>query len=116
MIRLVWTDPGVLVDLIDKVPLNHFPYEIHGEILRYLERQSEAGEPVDDASALSKLSEAAADELSMALVEYTGEETPGAIYDDCVTLLQKTYLRTLCEQHAKKAEEFRKEGKEKDFF
>ncbi len=112
VIRQVWNDPGTLVDLTEKVSLDDFPYALHGEILRYLEKQAEAGAAASDATALSELSEEAADELSRAVVEDTGNGDPQAAYDDCVRVLRKAWLATLYEQHRLQADNLQREGKD----
>lgn len=112
VIRQVWNDPGTLAHLSALIPLADFPYPLHGVILRYLAERAERGDASDDAAALAELDEAAADELSRALVEDTGGEDSLKLYDDCLRVLRRAYLTPLYEEHRLRADTLEKEGRD----
>lgn len=112
VIRQAWQDPGTLVHLASFFAWEDFPVPLHGEILAYLEARAAEGAAVDDAAALAKLSEAAADELSRALVEELGEMEPIDVYDDCVRVLRRSHLASRYEMHRLRADALEKEGKD----
>ena len=112
VVRQAWEDPGVLAHLSAMIPLEEFPYPLHGVILRYLKERAERGGASDDAAALAGLDEAAADELSRALVEDTGGEDAMTLYDDCLRVLRRAYLTPLYEEHRLRADTLEKEGQD----
>ncbi len=112
VIRQAWNDAGTLVHLASLIPLDEFPYPLHGRILRYLEERASHGTPPDNAAALNELDEAAADELSRALVEDPGDEDSFKVYDDCVRVLRRAYLAPLYEEHRLRADMLEKEGRD----
>ena len=112
VIRQVWDDPGILAHLSALIPLEDFPYPLHGVILRYIAERAARGDASDDAAALAALDEAAADELSRALVEDAGGEDSLRLYDDCLRVLRRAYLTPLYEEHRLRADTLEKEGRD----
>ena len=86
------------------MPLEEFPFAVHGEILRYLDEKNLRGEAFSDTAAMHELSGDAADELSRALVENLDSQDLMTLFEDCVKVLRKTVLRSRFEELRLKAD------------
>lgn len=104
VIRQVWNDPDSILYLKSAVPLEEFPFAVHGEILRYLDEKNLRGEAFSDTAAMHELSGDAADELSRALVENLDSQDLMTLFEDCVKVLRKTVLRSRFEELRLKAD------------
>ena len=112
VIKTAWQDPGSLALLHAVIPVGGIADPLHTEILQFIAEKSRLGESLDDVAAAQTLSEAAAAELSRALVEDSEPGTDGTVYDDCVNVLRKAYLQTSYEEHRLKADELERMGDE----
>lgn len=112
VIRMAWQETELLVHIRTEVPLDEFPNKLHGEILRFMEKKSLAGEPLDDVAVAGGLSEEAAAELSRSLVEDIGEQDMPEAYEDSVRILRKVHLQRLYEIHSQRADELLRSGDE----
>ena len=104
VIRQIWNDPDSILYLKCAVPLEKFPFTVHGEILRYFDDKITRGEAFSDTAAMSELSGDAADELSRALVENLDGQDLMQLFEDCVRVLRKTVLQLRFEELRLKAD------------
>ena len=86
------------------VPLEQIPFEVHREILQYLDSKVSNGEMLSDAAAMGELSGAAADELSRSLVEDLSGQNLMDLFEACIKVLKKTILQSRFEELRLKAD------------
>jgi len=110
MIRTAWQDVSVLAHVRAMLPLDSIHDDAQREIMEFLFSCQEQGKPMDDVVATESLSEAAATELSRAMVETLGGREEAEAYRDSIQVLRKAYLNTLYMQHSRKAEEYLRSG------
>lgn len=104
VIRQIWNDPDSIVYLKSMVPLEQIPFEVHREILQYLDSKVSNGEMLSDAAAMGELSGAAADELSRSLVEDLSGQNLMDLFEACIKVLKKTILQSRFEELRLKAD------------
>lgn len=110
VIRAVWQEPVVLEHFVSMVPLDAVPDEIQGAVLRQMAIFIRQGEKLKDVMQFASLGDQAVEELSRALVEEQGQQDFMGLYDDCVKLLRRNYLRGQFELHRLRADKLSREG------
>ncbi len=110
ILRTAWQDPSVLLHVQALLPLEGIADTVQQEILRCMAEEWESGRQLNDILAEELLTEEAARELSMALVEASDEREEAVAYQDSLRMLRRAYLKGLLQRHAQAAEEFLNAG------
>ena len=92
VMRAVWQDATLLAHVEAMIPLEAVPDEVQRSVFLYLRDCAARGEPWDAVRAAAALDEAAAEELSRAIVEGEDAGVAAVAYDDSLRLLRRTYL------------------------
>lgn len=110
MIRKAWYEEGVLDYLLNLIPAEEFPNNLHREILKYMQQSVEQNLPLSDIDAAEALNEDAYTELSHCLVEDIVSNDDIQFTDDCLKLLRRYYLSSNYEKHRLLADELQRKG------
>lgn len=107
VMRAVWQDATLLAHVEAMIPLAAIPDEVQRSVFLYLKDCAARGEAWDAVRAAAALDEAAAGELSRAVVESGESEDAGeaaVAYDDSLRLLRRAYLTARYEALSREAE------------
>ena len=112
VLRTAWQDAGATEHIASLVPFETFPVKEQAEVLAWMHGLYLAGETPTDVRAQAELSEEASAELSRALVEEAGGETPRLLeaYEDAMHQLRKAHLAQLYEEHTRRADRWEQEN------
>lgn len=112
IIAMAWKDLGILAHAEAMVPLDAISDKVQREILLFLKSAGKKAMKLDEVVAASYLSEAAAAELSRALIEDFGDSDKTELenYTDSLVLLRKEYLSREFARHSRLAASYRESG------
>ena len=110
VMRAVWQDATLLAHVEAMIPLEAVPDEVQRSVFLYLRDCAARGEPWDAVRAAAALDEAAAEELSRAIVEGEDAGAAAVAYDDSLRLLRRTYLTARYAALSREAEALSRAG------
>lgn len=110
VMRAVWQDATLLAHVEAMIPLEAVPDEVQRSVFLYLRDCAARGEPWGAVRAAAALDEAAAEELSRAIVEGEDAGAAAVAYDDSLRLLRRTYLTARYAALSREAEALSRAG------